>query len=200
MKQELLNREHLERAQLTLRGFSEIPILPPYNSSPIEGLISDFINQIKRKRPKYAADFDKAKYILIDIGYIGKSQKFILVRFFRYYRKNQVLARFSTFRTFRLYLTLSPLVSGQSLTHSPIWIINYPQPQICRAYKLLFSTTYTTYTRFILQLRGIGPNRQLYKPRIYIQYYNIQMQCRCSAWSIVGCVLSPISQRVLSYL
>ncbi len=30
----------------------------------------------------------------------------MLIRFFRYYRKNQVLAQFSTFRTFRLYLTL----------------------------------------------------------------------------------------------
>ena len=39
-------------------------------------------------------------------SFIGKSQKFILVRFFGYYRKNQVLVRFSTFRTFRLYLTL----------------------------------------------------------------------------------------------
>ncbi len=56
----------------------------------------------------------------------------------------------------------SPLVSGQSPTHSPIWIINHPQPhhpQIYMAYKLLFSTTYATYTRFILRPRGIGPNR-----------------------------------------
>jgi len=49
--------------------------------------------------------------------------------------------------------SLLPLVSGQSPTHSPIWIINHPQPhhpQIYRAHKLLFSTTYATYTRFVL--------------------------------------------------
>jgi len=35
----------------------------------------------------------------------------MLVRFFGYYRKNQVLARFSTFRTFRLYPTLSAILA-----------------------------------------------------------------------------------------
>jgi len=35
----------------------------------------------------------------------------MLARFFGYYRKNQVLARFSTFRTFRLCLTLSAILA-----------------------------------------------------------------------------------------
>ncbi len=69
MKQELLNREHLERAQLTPRGFSETPVPPPRNSSPVEGLMTDFINWMKRKRPEYAADFDEAKHTLMDMGY-----------------------------------------------------------------------------------------------------------------------------------
>jgi len=43
--------------------------------------------------------------------YIGKSQKFMLARFFGYYRKNQVLARFSTFRTFRPCPTLSAILA-----------------------------------------------------------------------------------------
>jgi len=43
--------------------------------------------------------------------HIGKSQKFILARFFGYYRKNQVLARFSTFRTFRPCLTLLAILA-----------------------------------------------------------------------------------------
>ncbi len=35
----------------------------------------------------------------------------MLARFFGYYRKNQVLVRFSTFRTFRLCLTLSAILA-----------------------------------------------------------------------------------------
>jgi len=51
-------------------------------------------------------------HVISDIAiYIGKSQKFILARFFGYYRKNQVLARFSTFRTFRPCLTLSAILA-----------------------------------------------------------------------------------------
>ncbi len=60
-------------------------------------------------------------------------RRLYILRAYRRHRKAYRATRlaFSIFDECRRmcgWLVYCPLVSGQSLTHSPIWIINYPQP------------------------------------------------------------------------